>query len=259
MTLGIGSCAKLAPGTVALVTGGGRGIGRATVLRLAEAGATVLIGYNSDREAAETLAKTLAATLPGAGHEALHMALEDTGTLVAAADQVRARHGRLDILVNNGGATTPVPAADLDGLDDALFDAILAVNLRGVFATVRALRGLLAVPERAVIVNVSSIAARTGMGSNLAYCAAKAGVDALTIGLAKALAPRVRVLGVAPAGVDTGFVRGRGPADFAAMAQRVPLAKTTAPDDVARAILACITELTSSTGIVIPVDEGRHL
>ncbi|MGV3652338.1 MAG: SDR family NAD(P)-dependent oxidoreductase [Devosia sp.] len=242
-------------GRVAVVTGGGRGIGRATALQLAEQGAVVLVGYNSDRETAEMLA----ATLPGTGHAALHMALHEYETLLAAARTVRERHGRLDILVNNGGATRPVPASDLDGLDDALFDSILAVNLRGVFSAVRALRQLLQVPDRSVIVNVSSIAARTGVGSNLAYCAAKAGVDALTIGLAKALAPKVRVLGVAPAGVDTGFVAGRGPADFAAMAQRVPLGKTTAPDDVARAILACITELTSSTGIIVPVDEGRHL
>ena len=241
--------------TVALVTGGSRGIGRATAQRLAEAGATVLITYSADRAAAEATV----AQLPGEGHAALPLLLRDSASIAAVAGTIGARFGRLDILVNNGGATTPVPAADLDGLTDALFDEVLTTNLRGPFAVVRAVRHLLEVPPGAVIINVSSIAARTGIGSNLAYCAAKAGLDALTIGLAKALAPKVRVLAVAPAGVDTGFVKGRSPEDFAALAQRTPLAKTTTPDDVARAIMACITHLTSSTGIVLPVDEGRHL
>ena len=241
--------------TIALVTGGSRGIGRATAQRLAHAGATVVITYSSDRESAEAVI----AQLPGEGHAALPLLLQDSTSIAAVAGTIGARFGRLDILVNNGGATVPVPAGDLDGLTDALFDTVLATNLRGPFAVIRAVRHLLEVPPASVIVNVSSIAARTGIGSNLAYCAAKAGLDALTIGLAKALAPKVRVLSVAPAGVDTGFVKGRRAEDFVALAQRAPLAKTTTPDDVAGAIIACITHLTSSTGIVIPVDEGRHL
>ena len=129
----------------------------------------------------------------------------------------------------------------------------------GPFAMVRALRPLLEVPNRSVIVNVSSIAARTGVGSNLAYCAAKAGVDALTIGLAKLLAPKIRVLAVAPAGVDTGFVEGRTHDRLQAIAEGLPLRHLTTPDDVAKAVMACVSELTSATGISIPVDEGRHL
>lgn len=241
--------------TIALVTGGGRGIGRATAERLALAGATVVITYNTDRASAEAAVAQLA----GTGHLALPLVLQDSASIAAAVSVIETRFGRLDILVNNGGATTPVPAADLDGLTDALFDDVLITNLRGTFAVIRACRKLLEVPPSAVIVNVSSIAARTGIGSSLAYCAAKAGVDALTIGLAKALAPGIRVLAVAPAGVDTGFVKGRRSEDFEALAQRTPLAKTTSPDDVARAIMACVAHLTSSTGIVIPVDEGRHL
>lgn len=240
---------------VALVTGGGRGIGRATAERLARLGASVIIGYNSDAAAAEATALAL----PGQGHVALRLPLLDTAAIEAAAAEIGARFGRLDILVNNGGATTPVAAGDLDGLTDAVFDQTVAVNLRGPFAVVRAFRSLLESAERPVIVNVSSLAARTGLGSSLAYCAAKAGLDALTVGLAKALAPKIRVLAVAPGGVDTGFIKGRRPEDFEAVASRTPLAKLTAPDDVARAIVACITELTSSTGIVLLVDEGRHL
>lgn len=243
------------PQLVALVTGGGRGIGRATSMRLAERGATVIIGYNSDAAAAAALAREL----PGQGHLALPIPLGNTAAIEDAAATVASRFGRLDVLVNNGGATTPVPAEDLDGLSDALFDETVTINLRGPFAVIRAFRPLLDGSQRAVIVNVSSLAAQTGTGSSLAYSAAKAGLNGLTIALAKALAPRIRVLAVAPGGVDTGFVRGRRREDFEAMASRTPLGKLTTPDDVARAILACITELTSSTGIIVPVDEGRHL
>ena len=172
---------------------------------------------------------------------------------------IEQRFGSLDALVNSGGSTTPVPAADLAAMSDEIFDRTVMINLRGPFAMVRSFRGLLERGNGAAIVNVSSIAARTGMGSSLAYVAAKAGVDALTIALAKVLAPKVRVFSVSPAGVDTGFVPGRTREQLEKTAERLPLGRVTAPDDVARAVVACIVDLTSSTGIVVPVDEGRHL
>ncbi|MAU21394.1 MAG: short-chain dehydrogenase [Martelella sp.] len=240
---------------VAVITGASGGIGRATAERLAALGASVVIGYHCNREKAEALA----AALPGEGHVALRIAIEEADSIAEAVAAVEARFGAVDLLVNNGGATEVVPANDLDALTDDLFDRITRVNLRGPFAMVRAFRPLLARGEKAAVVNVSSIAARTGVGSNLAYCAAKAGLDALTIGLAKVLAPDIRVFSVSPAGVDTGFVPGRPREKLEAMAKTLPLQRITTPDDVARAIIACATLLTSSTGIVVPVDEGRHL
>jgi len=240
---------------VAVITGASGGIGRATAERLAALGASVVIGYHGNREKAEALA----AALPGEGHVALRIAIEEAGSIAEAVAAVETRFGAVDLLVNNGGATEVVPADDLDGLTDDLFDRITRVNLRGPFAMVRAFRPLLSRGENAAVVNVSSIAARTGVGSNLAYCAAKAGLDSLTIGLAKVLAPDIRVFSVSPAGVDTGFVPGRPREKLDAMAKTLPLQRITTPDDVARAIIACATLLTSSTGIVVPVDEGRHL
>jgi 3-oxoacyl-[acyl-carrier protein] reductase len=240
---------------VALVTGGNSGIGRATAARLAAMGCAVVVGYNSRRAMADEVVDGL----HGGGHLALRIAIDDPVSISEAVTAVDQRYGRLDVLVNCGGATTPVPAADLDGLTDDIFDRTVRLNLRGPFAMVRACRPLLERGSGAVIVNISSIAARTGLGSSLAYLAAKAGVDALTIALAKVLAPKIRVFSVSPTGVDTDFVAGRTREQLQKIAEKLPLAHVTTPDDVARAVIACIVNLTSSTGIVVPVDEGRHL
>ncbi|MGM4893183.1 SDR family NAD(P)-dependent oxidoreductase [Tardiphaga sp. 839_C3_N1_4] len=241
--------------TVALVTGGSSGIGKATAARLAASGSAVVVGYKSRKE----LAEDVVSGLQGTGHLALCIAIDDPSSIAEAAARVEKAYGRLDVLVNCGGATTPVPAQDLDALTDEIFDRTVTVNLRGPFAMVRAFRPLLERGSGAAIVNISSIAARTGLGSSLAYLSAKAGVDALTIALAKVLAPKIRVFSISPAGVDTDFVAGRTREQLQRVAEKLPLARITTPDDVARAVMACIVSLTSSTGIVVPVDEGRHL
>ena len=240
---------------VSLVTGGGSGIGKATAARLAAMGSTVVVGYNSRRALAEQVVEDL----QGSGHLALQIAIDDPASIAAAVKAVDERYGRLDALVNSGGATTPVSVKDLDALTDEIFDRTVTVNLRGPFAMVRAFRPLLERGSGAAVVNISSIAARTGIGSSLAYLAAKAGVDALTVALAKVLAPQIRVFSVSPAGVDTDFVPGRTYERLQKTAEGFPLAHVTTADDVARAVVACIVNLTSSTGIVVPVDEGRHL
>ena len=106
------------------------------------------------------------------------------------------------MLVNNAGVTRPVPHDDLDALDDELIDHIFQVNWRGAFATVRALRPLLAAGAGGVVVNISSVAGQTGLGSNIAYCASKAAMDSMTRSLARALAPQIRVVSVAPGWVE---------------------------------------------------------
>lgn len=240
---------------VALVTGASSGIGKATAARLAALGSAVVVGYNSR----PALAQEVVDGLQGSLHLAMRVAIDEPASIAAAAKAVEERYGRLDALVNCGGATTAVPANELDKLTDEIFDRTVTINLRGPFAMVRAFRPLLERGSQAAIVNISSIAARTGLGSSLAYLAAKAGVDALTIALAKVLAPKIRVFSVSPAGVDTDFVPGRTREQLLKVAERLPLAHLTTPDDVARAVIACIVNLTSSTGIVVPVDEGRHL
>jgi 3-oxoacyl-[acyl-carrier protein] reductase len=169
-------------------------------------------------------------------------------------------HDRLDILVNCHGTTRFVPAEDLDALDDELIDRVLATNVRGTFATVRALEGLLARDGDGLVVNISSIAAKLAIGSNIMYCASKAAVDTLTKSLALALAPRgVRVVSVSPGLVETEAAKEFDRGFLDGHISRTPLGRLTTPRDVGTTIVAVATLMTAVTGVVIPVDMGRSL
>jgi 3-oxoacyl-[acyl-carrier protein] reductase len=242
-------------GKVAVIAGGSGAIGAACARRLAALGARIAL---LQRRPAADAEATLAA-LDGTGHGVVTASITDSASLRAAADAVRASFGRCDILVNSAGHTRPVPAADLDALSDDLIDEMLAANFRGVFATIRAFAPLLREHGDGLVVTVSSIAGFTGVGSNLAYVAAKAGIDAVSDALARALAPQVRFLTVSPGVVQSGFVPGRG-ADFnAKAAATTPLGRIGVPDDVAAAVEACATTLRFATGTRIVIDGGRHL
>ncbi len=244
-------------GRLALVVGGLGGIGAASARKLAGAGARVALTHTA--RSAEAAA-ALAAALPGSGHVALPADVADTASLLALRDALRGRWGEaLHVLVNAAGFTKPVPHADLDALDDELIDRMFAVNWRGQFAAIRTFAPMLQASGDGLVVNISSIAGQTGVGSSIAYCAAKAGVDVMAKSLARALAPAVRVLGVAPGVVDTGFVPGRG-ADFnAKTAASTPLKRVATADDVADAVLACAASLRFATGTTLVVDGGRSL
>jgi 3-oxoacyl-[acyl-carrier protein] reductase len=245
-------------GKVALIVGGAGGIGAATARQFAGSGAKVVITHRpgSDKAAA---ANALLASFAGDGHAAFAADVAETATLLALREQIAARYGRLDVLVNTAGFTKPVPHADLDALDDELIDRMFRVNWRGQFAAIRTFAPLLKASGDGLIVSVSSVAGINGAGSSIVYGATKAGIDVMTKSLARALAPDVRVLGVSPGVVDTGFVAGRG-ADFnAKAASTTPLKRVATADDIAAAILACATHLGFSTGTTLVVDGGRIL
>ena len=242
-------------GMVALVTGASRGIGAATARALAEEGARVIVTHRDSAAAAAEVVESL----PGQGHRVIRAPVEDSAALAEAARSVAEVEGRLDVLVNNAATTEVIPHGDLEALDDAFFDRIMAVNVRGPFAAVRAFRSLLAADGGGVIVNVSSLAARMANGSNVAYCASKAALDNMTLSLARALAPDIRVVSVAPGLVETELTRGWDPGARQRMLEQTPLGRLGTPEDVARAIVAAVSDLTFATGIVVPVDGGRPL
>lgn len=239
---------------VVVVTGGAGGIGSAVCRIFAEAGARLVITYNTNADRAHQLAAQL-----GGEHMVAHAPVDDSAALEQLAQDVRERFGRVDVLVNNAGTTRAVPHADLDALDDELIDQIFRVNWRGAFATVRAFRSLLAEGDGGVIVNMSSIAGTTGFGSNVAYAASKAALDSMTRSLARALAPTIRVLSIAPGMVEGEYTQRFDPAVLQEQRDRAPLKRIATNEDVAQAVLAAATLLRFSTGDIIHVDGGRPL
>jgi len=240
---------------VALVTGAGGGIGSAISRRLAQAGAHIILTYSKSREATQAVAESL----PGTDHLVVHAPVDDSAAQTRLAEVVAARYGKLHILVNNAGVTRPVPHADLDALDDALIDEIFRVNWRGAFASVRALKALLMADEGGLIVNISSIAGRTGLGSNVAYSASKAALDSMTRSLARALAPQIRVVSVAPGWVEGEYASRMPPEILHEQQQKTPLRRLAQAEDVAEAVYALAAHLTFTTGDILSVDGGRTL
>jgi 3-oxoacyl-[acyl-carrier protein] reductase len=241
-------------GKVAAITGASKGIGAATARLLAAQGATIVVGYKHGEERA----RKLLSELPGDGHIAAHLALEDAASVRRFAAETEAVFGRADILVNSAGFTAPVKHADLDALTDELIDSMLISNVRGPFSVIRAFAPMLRASGAGVVVSVSSISGFTGSGSSIAYCACKAALDTMTLSLARALGPDIRVMCVSPGAVDTDFLPGRDHAALEKIAAATPLKRIVKPEDVADAVFACVM-LKASTGGRIVVDGGRFL
>lgn len=246
--------------SVAAVTGATSDIGVAIVKALAKSGRSVIVGYRSNPTAAQAVVEALN-PVSGPGHIAAEVSVQDSASVTAFAQQCASHAasagGVIDVVVNCAGVTEHVPHDDLDSLTDDLIDWIFAVNVRGAFAIIRALA-----PEMSAgstIVNISSVAATTGVGSNVAYCASKAAVDSMTRSLGRALAPDIRVVSVSP-----GWVAGRRAdtmpdATVAHQMAQTPLGRLAGSAEVGAAVVAAVDHLTCTTGAVIPVDGGRLL
>lgn len=240
-------------GRVVVITGGAGGIGCVIARRFAEAGASVVIAEKEQEKA-----RAAADTLPGAGHLGVLAPVDDSPALRGLADLIARQYARLDVLVNCAAVTRRVALDDLDGLDDETIDAIFRVNWRGAFACIRALKDLLAAGDGGLVVNISSLSAFIGHGSNVAYCASKAALNSMTQVLARALAPAIRVVAVAPGWVDGEYARRLDPALLEEQRRRTPMGRLAEPDEVADAVLAAATLLRFSTGCIITVDGGRQ-
>lgn len=242
---------------VAVITGGGGGIGSEIGRHLSALGAKVVITHlgETDREYAE---KAIA-SFTGEGHLMVQASVDSYEDNTRLAKVVDDEFGKVDILVNNAGMTRFVDANDLEGLDDALIDTVFKVNWRGSFATIRGLQSLLKKADDGLVVNISSIAGTTGIGSNVAYCASKTAINTMTVSLARSLSPDIRMLAIAPGLVEGEYTKKLDAAWTKEQKELTPLKRLTQASDVARAVVACATLLTFSTGCVIPVDGGRPL
>lgn len=241
-------------GQVVIVTGGGGGIGSAICRRMAHAGAQVIV-IDVQQEKAQDLVNTL----PGENHMVSDVSITDSAALKDLAGQIAARYGSVDLLVNNAGVTTPVAHDDLDGLSDEWIDRIFQINWRGSFACVRAFKDLLQAGDGGTIVNISSIAGTTGVGSNVAYCASKAAIDSMTRSLGRALAPKIRVVSVAPGWVLGEYAKRFDPAYLQQQVDLTPVGRLATAEDVAETVWAIASTLTLMTGNIVPVDGGRPL
>ncbi len=245
-------------GKAAIVTGAGTGVGQQTAIRLAEQGCSVLVNYQNSREGAEQTATECEKR----GVKALAVRADvsqdkDCRAMVAEAEKA---FDRLDVLINNAGYTKFVAHDNLDGLDPEDWQKILNVNLMGPFLCARAARSLLEAGDGGEIVMTSSVAGLVGMGSSIAYCASKAGLNNLTVTLARALAPKIRVNAIAPGFIDGKWLKeGFGEAYENirdAMIERTPLRRVATTESVAEGILSILMGPDLMTGHIIPHEGG---
>jgi 3-oxoacyl-[acyl-carrier protein] reductase len=249
------------PARAAIVTGGGTGIGRATALLLADHGYNVTINYSRSREEAEETVMLLEAK--GVKAQCLEADVASDCACRALIAACLAQHGRLDVLVNNAGTTCFVDHADLEGVTDEHWQRIFDVNVKGAFQCIRAARSALEQTGDGQVVNVSSIAGILGIGSSVPYAASKAAMNTMTVSLARALAPTIRVNAVAPGFIDSRWLRNALGDGFEETRQaeesRLPLRKVCLPEDIAEGILSLITGSKRVTGQILVIDGGKSI
>ena len=245
-------------GAVAVVTGGGTGIGAAVVRRLAERGVRCVVNYASSRDEAEAVARETG------GVAVQGDIVEDAACRVLAQAAVE-RWGRLDLLVNNAGRTKFANHEDLEALEAEDFIDLYRLNTVAAFQMVRACAPAMRAHGMGAVVNVASMAGVFGIGSSLAYACSKGAMVSMTKSLARVLAPAIRVNAVAPGYVATGWYEKRLGADgFATLNERiagaVPMGIATGPDDVAGPIVHLLDPASRAiTGEVTLIDAGAHL
>jgi 3-oxoacyl-[acyl-carrier protein] reductase len=247
---------------VCIVTGSAVGVGAACAVQLARKGANVVINYSkSEIEARATQALCLAA-----GSDAIVV----QGNVANDADCKRIaqaaldKWGRIDGLINNAGITKFVDQRDLDGIDAEDFQRLYAVNVVGPYQMTRAATPALQ-KQGGSVVMISSMSGITGVGSSTAYVATKGALNTMTLALARALAPKVRVNAVCPGLVDTRWHHARfsNPDDYQKFLEKysenVALGKPSSAEDVAEVAVWLVERGGMVTGEMIKVDGGQHL
>ena len=243
-------------GKVALVTGAGRGIGRAIAEELAAAGAQVIINYNGSKEAAEHTKEAICAA--GGTAEIMQCDVSDFSACQKMTESIIKEYGHVDILVNNAGITR-------DGLlmrmSEEDFDAVLHTNLKGCFNTIRHLSRQMIKQRSGKIINLSSVSGILGNAGQANYSASKAGVIGLTKACARELAARgINVNAVAPGFVETDMTDVLPERTKEAILAQIPLQRTGKVKDIAKAVLFLASEDSDYiTGQVLSVDGGMAI
>ncbi|UNK18851.1 SDR family NAD(P)-dependent oxidoreductase [Paenibacillus sp. N3/727] len=240
---------------VALVTGGGTGIGRATSLELAKRGATVIVNYSRSQSDADETVRWI--NSEGGRAIAIQADVsrdEEIRTMIRTTIQ---HFGTVDLLVNNASITKHIPMDDLETATEEVWDELFDVNVKGMFYCARAVAPFMKKNQKGAIVNLGSIAGQTGLGSSLPYAVSKSAVHGLTKSLARALAPDIRVNCIVPGAVATRWWAGRE-VQMSRLAPHLPLQRISTPEDIA-AMICTALEQEAMTGQIITVDSGQTL
>ena len=241
-------------GRIAVVTGGSRGLGLAMVRAFASVGAEVVV-VSRKPEACDEVAATLRAQGIKAAGCACHVGHWDE--LEPLVDGIYRDYGPIDVLVNNAGISPPY--GKLTEVTEDLFDKVIGVNLKGPFRLASLVGERMFAAGSGSIINVSSTGAVRPTQDIVPYAAAKAGVNAMTVGLAHAFGPRVRVNAVMPGPFVTSIADSWDMDVFAERARTFPLRRAGQPEEIAGAALYLASDAsTYTTGTVLTVDGGAQ-
>ena len=237
---------------VAVVTGGSRGIGFATVERFLQEGATVILTASSEATAQRAVDR-LKEKYPEAKVAGISPDLTDLESVRASLNNIVKEYGTIDILVNNAGVSESTP---LDAYTEDLFDRVMDLNVKGIFNATKAAVEHMEKRGGGVILNTSSMVSLTGQPSGLAYPTSKFAVNGMTVSLARELGPKgVRVNAVAPGIIETDMMKAVPKEIIDPMIARIPLRRLGQPEDIANAFLFLASEEAAYiTGVILSVD-----
>ena len=248
---------------VAIVTGSGTGVGAAIALKLAEQGWNLVVNYTRSIEAAEQTVEELRAL--GAEVLLVQANIAEDADCVKLAQAAEQQWGRIDALVNNAGVTKFCPADDLDGLQAEDFQRVMSVNVVGTYQMTRACVAALKRSPNGAVLNISSQAGFSGLGSSIAYAASKAAINNMTLALARSLASsKIRVNAICPGFVNTRWVKGSMDEETYARFQQhinemTPLGRMTEAEEVAETAYFLLTTRAPITGELLGIDGGNNL
>lgn len=240
---------------VAIVTGAGSGIGRATAIRLAAEGVKVIANYSQSEEGAlevvETIRNDGGVAIPFRADVSIEHEVQDMviHTLML--------FGKIDFLVNNASITYQIPMNELDEVTGEIWDSLFTVNVKGMFHCVKAVVPHMKRQSAGAIVNLGSVAGVNGIGSSIPYAATKSAIHTMTRSLAISLAPDIRVNCISPGAVATRWWAGNEER-MHGLAGNLPLKRISTSEDIAEAILFQLTQ-SSITGQVFVIDNGQTL